>query len=195
MYYLPTVLYSDRLLIPVACFNYRRVKPAWIETHKALPVTPSSFPFANPTFSNERKQLQHFPLWKLEETQIPNSLLSRAPASVYVHARARALSVRTHTTANSLDLTPGLFLFHSRLAKRMRSTLPPPTAVNHSSYGLNKLQLTLEILRSAARAPSLFPPMTKINKISPFVPHVRLPGNTRTPRRRVRRTHVEGNGE
>lgn len=164
MYYLPTVLYSDGLLIPVACFNYRRFKPAWIETHKALPVTPSSFPFANPTFSNERKQLQHFPLWKLEETQIPNSLLSRAPASVYVHARARALSVCTHTTANSLDLTPGLFLFHSRLAKRMRSTLPPqkhphrrPTAVNHSSYSLNKLQLTLEILRSAARSPSLFP--------------------------------------
>lgn len=136
MYYLPTVLYSDDLLIPVACFNYRRFKPAWIETHKALPVTPSSFPFANPTFSNERKQLQHFPLWKLEETQIPNSLLSRAPASVYVHARARALSVCTHTTANSLDLTPGLFLFHSRLAKRMRSTLPPKTPHRRESLKL-----------------------------------------------------------
>lgn len=135
------------------------------------------------------------------ETQIPSSLLSRAPAFMCSrvhghcqhahnckHARAHTRTTR-HNTSAGLVLIPGLFLFHSRLAKRMRSTLPSPApiAVNHSSYGLNKLWLTLEILRSAARLPSLFPQWLEKNqkKNLPF-------RSTRLPSWQYTSTPVEG---
>lgn len=95
MYYLPTVLYSDDLLIPVACFNYRRFKPAWIETHKALPVTPSSFSVRQSNFFKRAKATSAFS--SLEAGRHTDTQFSVVSSPrVCVRARASTGTQRVH---------------------------------------------------------------------------------------------------